>query len=342
MLINPELTAWARRHHGLVTLDAWRAAGHSRSSFYRALDAELLTSLLPGVAALAGRPIGPVERIAAGVLAFGPGVVASHRSAAYLWDAPVTGDRPVDLTSTGRRGGTTIDGYLVHRPRDLDALRTPLRRQIPTTAPARVLFDLGVVVDRRVVLRTFESFLVAGHVTVRAVEAELARGRRPGRTGTTALAWALTQVHDGLAVPDSALESQTARVFRRAGLERWVFHAVVEGHEVDFAFPAERLVVEVDGWRYHGADREQWERDRDRDLHLASLGWTVVRLTWRMITHQPALAARRLQAALDHRSGRPASHRQDGSHPEPTTASAERPVQKRSAKATGSATSSWS
>lgn len=193
VLINPELTAWARRHHGLVTLDAWRAAGHSRSSFYRALDAELLTGLLPGVAALAGRPIGPVERIAAGVLAFGPGVVASHRSAAYLWDAPVTGDRPVDLTSTGRRGGTTIDGYLVHRPRDLDALRTPLRRQIPTTAPARVLFDLGVVVDRRVVLRTFESFLVAGHVTVRAVEAELARGRRPGRTGTTALAWALTQ-----------------------------------------------------------------------------------------------------------------------------------------------------
>ncbi len=35
--------------------------------------------------------------------------------------------------------------------------------------------------------------------------------------------------------------------FRRAGLASWVFHAVVEGYEVDVVFALERLIVEVDG-----------------------------------------------------------------------------------------------
>ena len=35
--------------------------------------------------------------------------------------------------------------------------------------------------------------------------------------------------------------------FRRAGLASWVFHAVVEGYEVDVVFALERSIVEVDG-----------------------------------------------------------------------------------------------
>jgi very-short-patch-repair endonuclease len=41
--------------------------------------------------------------------------------------------------------------------------------------------------------------------------------------------------------------------------------------EVDLLWPREHLVVEVDGWRFHG-DREAIERDRTRDAHLAALG----------------------------------------------------------------------
>jgi very-short-patch-repair endonuclease len=102
--------------------------------------------------------------------------------------------------------------------------------------------------------------------------------------------------------PDSELEVRTARVFRRARLAGWVSHAVVEGFEVDFVFAEQRLVVEVDGWPAHGARRDQWEDDRERDLVLAARGWLVVQLTWRMVTRAPGRAADRLAAALSQRS----------------------------------------
>lgn len=299
MLISPELVTIARKNHGLLTVKVFTDAGHSRSSFYRAIDAELLASVIPGVAALAGTTIGPLQRIAAGVLSFGPDVMASHRSAAYLWGAKVKGDAPVDLLSTKRHKYTTIKGYVVHRPRDGASVGGELRRQIRCTSPYRALLDLGAVCDRTVVLAALESFLVAGHVSMRKAEAQLEQAAGRWTPGVEAYAWAIEEARLGLRAPDSDLEARCARVFRRAGLEHWVFHELIIGYEVDFCFPAERVVVEVDGWTVHGADRERWDRGIDRDLDLEAAGWHVIHLTWRMITREPERAARRLRAALE-------------------------------------------
>lgn len=86
--------------------------------------------------------------------------------------------------------------------------------------------------------------------------------------------------------------------FRRAGLASWVFHAVVEGYEVDVVFALERLIVEVDGWATHGARRRLWEDDRAKDLFRASKGWTVLRLTWRMVNDHPDKAVSQLRDVL--------------------------------------------
>jgi very-short-patch-repair endonuclease len=56
----------------------------------------------------------------------------------------------------------------------------------------------------------------------------------------------------------------------------------VAGHEVDFFWPAARLVVEIDGFRYH-ASRLSFEADRRRDADLAARGYRVVRVTWTQI-----------------------------------------------------------
>lgn len=311
MLITPKLTKLARRNHGLLTVDAWTDAGHSASSFYDAIEATLLVKVAPNVAALAGRVIGPAERIAAGVLSFGPNVKASHRSGAWLWGADLIGDRPVDLLSTDRARRTDIAGYIVHWTRDRDELGSKKRRGIPCCTPYRVLLDLGSVVPRTVVLRTAEEFLVAGHIKVRETQAYVERHRRRGREGVGALEWALGELSDGVAVPASRLEAVAARVFRQADIDGWEFQPSIEGYRVDFAFRAERLIVEVDGWRHHGAVKRVWDRDAERDLFLTSQGWLVVRLTWAMLTRQPTKATTRLRAALDLRSGVAQSARAD-------------------------------
>jgi very-short-patch-repair endonuclease len=51
----------------------------------------------------------------------------------------------------------------------------------------------------------------------------------------------------------------------------------INGYIVDFACPAHKLVIEIDG-STHSHDR-QIIKDRERDGALTAIGWTVVRIT---------------------------------------------------------------
>ena len=67
--------------------------------------------------------------------------------------------------------------------------------------------------------------------------------------------------------------------------------------EVDLLWPEQRLVVEVDGFAFHGT-RAAFERDRRRDAELQALGYRVLRITWRQLTREPeAVIADALSAA---------------------------------------------
>ena len=66
---------------------------------------------------------------------------------------------------------------------------------------------------------------------------------------------------------------------------------------VDFAWPEQRLVVEVDGRRWHDpADRR--DADRRRDNTCAQLGWLVLRFTWADVVHRPDDVVAAVRAAL--------------------------------------------
>jgi very-short-patch-repair endonuclease len=66
--------------------------------------------------------------------------------------------------------------------------------------------------------------------------------------------------------------------------------------EVDAAWPAARLVVELDGWAYHRT-RQAFQRDRTRSNDLQAGGWTVLRFTHDDVVNRPAETAERIQAA---------------------------------------------
>jgi hypothetical protein len=84
-----------------------------------------------------GSPDTPEQRIAAAVLAAGPGALASHRSAARLWGVPRDAADPVDLILVDRARQSTLGGVVVHRPRDHLDLSSVRRAGIRRTCCAR-------------------------------------------------------------------------------------------------------------------------------------------------------------------------------------------------------------
>jgi very-short-patch-repair endonuclease len=55
---------------------------------------------------------------------------------------------------------------------------------------------------------------------------------------------------------------------------------------VDIAFPRLRIAIEVDGWAFHHS-QDRFQRDRTRQNHLVTLGWTVLRFTWSDLVDRP-------------------------------------------------------
>ena len=66
---------------------------------------------------------------------------------------------------------------------------------------------------------------------------------------------------------------------------------------VDFAWPAQRLVVETDGFAFH-ADRAGYRSDRRRTNALILDGWRVLRFSWEDVVREPAAVVAAVRAAL--------------------------------------------
>ena len=86
-------------------------------------------------------------------------------------------------------------------------------------------------------------------------------------------------------------------MLRAARLPNAVVNSRVGGYEVDFLWPAERLIVEVDGYAFHST-RTAFERDRLRDADLQARGYRVIRVTWRQLVDESEAVLARLAQAL--------------------------------------------
>ena len=69
------------------------------------------------------------------------------------------------------------------------------------------------------------------------------------------------------------------------------------GGKVDAVWDRQRLVVEVDGYRYHRT-RAKFERDRRKDGQLLLAGDRMLRITWRQLTREPQTVVAVIAAAL--------------------------------------------
>jgi very-short-patch-repair endonuclease len=100
------------------------------------------------------------------------------------------------------------------------------------------------------------------------------------------------------------LEDRFLELVQAAHLSDPAVNIPLEGerftHEVDCFWPANGLVVQLDGFAYHRTRRDR-ERDATSDADLELAGLRVIRLAWSDVVAHPQRTARRLERALSSR-----------------------------------------
>ncbi|HEV7400885.1 MAG TPA: DUF559 domain-containing protein [Solirubrobacterales bacterium] len=205
----------------------------------------------------------------------------SYGSAAALWG--IRGSRgPVEVTrSSGHR---RPHGVRLHQTRSLPPEHVTVEAMIPVTTPERTLLDLAARLDPR----QLERALVAADRANRIRWPEMYRVLEEGvgRKGRGTLRRLCGQVDPSAVDARSNPEIDFLALCREAGVPTPAVNVLLEGRLVDFFWPKERLVVEVDSYRYH-RDRPAFERDGESTIALMAAGYKVLRPTDRMIETNP-------------------------------------------------------
>lgn len=247
---------------------------------------------------LVGHPTPPAgaPELAA-LLACGDGAVISHRSAAALWGlAPAPLDT-VEVTIVGQ--GCRTRRYLrVHRVQGLDQRDRRSLNGLAVTSPARALIDLAAEAERAEV----EQAIAEAHARRLATEGLIlaAAERAPNRAGVR-LVRAILNRDGGPALTRSKAERIMLKLARSAQLHPPIANTTVAGVSVDFLWPEHRVIVEVDGYQFHG-HRVAFERDHRKDLVLDAAGYHVIRITWRQLLYEPFVVVAQIARALDRRA----------------------------------------
>ena len=285
------IAALARKQHGYVTRRQLLKLGLGDDAIAHRVRSSRLIRVYAGVYAVGHIPLGQEARAHAAVLACGDGALLSHQSAAALWR--YVKDWPARFEVTAR-----IDrrrkGIKTHRTKTL--IRRDIDRQlgVPVTSPARTVFDMTPRLKTDEKLRRFVNDARLTYTLHLSSLAELL-ARHPGHPSTARL---LPFVQAPTGMTRSELEDMFVDFARRYGLPQPTISKRRGRRELDFLFPEEGVIVEIDSWKFHG-DRDSFERDRDRDADHLAAGIVTVRVTEERLTGSPGREAARLRKILE-------------------------------------------
>jgi hypothetical protein len=228
------------------------------------------------------------------VLACGEGAGLSHGCATALWDIRSYSGTWIDVTVPTRAGRARRDRIRLHRSSTFAAADITTHRGIPVTTVARTLLDVAATLREAGLARTVEQAEIRRLFDLTAVQQTLAR--HPDHPGATRLKRALSLYRED-ELTRSELEQAFLALCDAHGIPRPLVNHLVEGEEVDFFWPEQRLVVETDGRGTH-LTRAAFERDRARDARLLVLGYRVLRFTELQVRLDGSSVAQTLCAVL--------------------------------------------
>jgi very-short-patch-repair endonuclease len=293
MPIDRAIAALAARQHGLVTRAQLRAIGLRDSAISHRAAVGRLHRVHRGVYSVGHRVLPSRGAWMAATLACGNGAVLSHTSAAALWEIRPT-DGSVHVT-VPTAGGRSRPGLYIHRDPCLPPDEVSARDRIGVTTVPRTLLDLAGVLPPRALQRALDEAVVIRRIDLSLIDALIAR--HAGRPKVAKLVAALETHRPGTTFTRSDLEERFLALCEAHDLPRPAVNRRVAGLEVDFLFPDARLVVETDGWRFHGT-RAAFERDRNRDARLTRAGYRTLRFTHRQLEADARTVAATVAAAM--------------------------------------------
>jgi very-short-patch-repair endonuclease len=248
------ISADAARHHGVFTRAMALKAGASESMIDRRIRKGEWQRPYSGVYVMAGTPATWERAVVASVFGAGPGAAASHRTAVHLWGLC---DRPKIIEVTSPLKGRPEREHVIHRSTDLSASDVREVAGIPMTTVTRSLVAVGVPWGQGLASRALDEALRRQLTDLTAIASQLHRVARRGRRGAGVMRSILEDRLGWSGITQSQLEDEYLRIMRLAGLtlpESQVRILRKGGRiiaRVDFVYPKIRLIVELDGERYH-------------------------------------------------------------------------------------------
>jgi very-short-patch-repair endonuclease len=184
-------------------------------------------------------------------------------------------------------------GIRVHRQLELPGRRLVQVERIPVTDLVSTLVDLASVVGGASLERSINEADRKGLLDPEKLAVSVAAlSPRPGLSPLRRLL-----ERESRSLTDSDLERRFRRIARAAGLPAPETQVTVNGYRVDFLWPEQALVVEVDGLRYHRTPLQQ-AADRRRDQAHTAAGLTALRLAQHQIAKEPEQVESLLRAVL--------------------------------------------
>jgi hypothetical protein len=267
----------AARSHGVVTRTQLLRAGITRDEIGQRIRSGALVREHRGVYRVGHRAPSVEARYLAAVLAAGDDARLSGRAAAHMFGL-VKGPLPPPEVATPHK--RRIDGVTIRRTR-LDPRDTTTYRGIRTTTVPRTLTDLAADLSLDALARAYHEAAVRFKTTPAQVDAALQR--RPRCPGAATLRAVL---HGDARVTLSALEKRFLELLPEHGLPVPHTNRPAGSHYVDCRWPAQRLTVELDSYRFHSS-RHAWEQDRRRDREARARGDELRRYTWGDVFEEP-------------------------------------------------------
>ena len=261
----------AANQHGVITIDQLYRVGLTPDAVRHQVRIGYLHRIYRGVYAV-GRPdLTQKGRWMAAVKACGDGAALSHRSAAELWGFLELRGGPSHVTVPVGGGRAGRDGIRVHRSPSLGPSGTTLRDHIAVTKPRRTLEDLRGAIEASALRDAIRAAEVAGF-PIGDLSHPIKRTR-------------------------SELELIFLELIRRHRLPEPEVNVRVGRFLVDFLWRRQRLVVEVDGGRFHRGALANGD-DLVRDARERALRFHVVRLSYWQVVNEASEVIAQLRVRL--------------------------------------------
>jgi hypothetical protein len=277
--VDARLALIAGRAHGVASRGELLAAGLSADQIDRRVAAGSLIVEYRGIYLVGHRPPTAAARYMAAVKACGGRALLSGMAAAWLWDL-VRGPAPQPEVTAPR--GHRIPGITTKRRLRMSAKDSTKRQGIPVSTVPVTLIAISSVLSFDELARAVHEADVRHDVTGPHIKRALERHPK-AKKRSRLLAIATGDAHLVL----SRLERHFLTLLRRHRLPLPQTNRPYGAGYVDCRWPAHRLTVELDSYRFHRT-RRAWEQDRQRERDARARGDEFRRYTWRDVVEEPA------------------------------------------------------